>query len=80
MKKLTLEQLIEVGKCAHIDGEFGLKECKEEIVRYVEMCKRNGNEKSLYELLEIEVDRANTSDIIYHATNVYAYWQLINGE
>lgn len=78
MKKLTLKQLLEIGKRAPVDGDFGIKECKEEIVRFLEMCKDYGEEKSLYKLLEIYVDRANTNDLIYHATNVYACWQLIN--
>lgn len=81
MKKLTLEQLIEVGKGAPHDGEFGLTACKEEIKFLLEIYKRHCKERSLYALLAIYVDRANadTNDLLYHATMVYACWQLING-
>lgn len=79
MKKFTLEELIEIGKGASDDGEYGLNACKEEIKWFLEMCKRHGKEKSLYELLGAYVERTNTRDLIFYATHVYACWQLING-
>ena len=79
MKKLTLEQLLEVGKKAPLDGEFGIKACKKSIKDFIEMCKRHGKEKSLYELLGVYVERANKKDKFYNATMVYACWELING-
>lgn len=78
MKKLTLEQLIEIGRSAPKDGEFGLKEAKEEIKFLVEMSKRGGHERSLYEILGEYVERANTKDIVSNATMVYACWEVIN--
>lgn len=78
MKKLTLEQLLEVGKKAPLNGEFGITACKEEIKFFLEMCKRQGKERSLYELLGVYVDRAN-KDKFYYATMVFACWELING-
>lgn len=78
MKKLTLEQLIEIGKSAPLDGEYGLKACKEEVKWLLETSKKNGKEKSLYELLGVYVERAN-SDILFNSTMVYACWELING-
>ena len=77
MKKLTLEQLIEVGKSAPREGAFGIEACKEEIKFFLEMCKRHGKSRSLYELLWIYVERANT-DVFFNATMVYACWELIN--
>ena len=78
MKKLTLEQLIEIGKSAPRDGEFGLKEAKDEITFSIELCKRHGHQRSLYEMLGEYVERANNKDIVYNATMVYACWELIN--
>ena len=78
MKKMTLEQLLEVGKRAPLDGKSGLIACREEIKFFIDMCKRQGIEKSLYELLGVYVERANT-DAFFNATMVYACWQLING-
>lgn len=78
MKKLTLEKLLEVGKSAPVDGEFGLNACKEDIKIFLKMCKRYGEERSLYELLEIYVERAKADELFY-ATMIYACWQLING-
>lgn len=77
MKKLTLEQLIEIGKSAPRDGEVGINSCKEEIKFFLDMCKRHGKKHSLYELLGVYVERANT-DVFFNATMVYACWELIN--
>ena len=77
MEKLTLKQLLEIGKTAPQNGKFGLNECKEEIKFFLEMCKRQGKERNLYELLGIYVERANT-DTFFNATMVYACWELIN--
>lgn len=78
MKNLTLEQLLEVGKNAPYDGEFGIKACKKSIKEFIEMCKRYGKECSLYDLLQVYAERAN-KDLLFNATMVYACWQLING-
>ena len=78
MKKLTLEQLIEIGKSAPQDGENGVKEAKNEIKFSVELCKRHGQPRSLYEMLGEYADRANKNDIIYNSVMVYACWELIN--
>ena len=77
MRKLTLEQLIEIGRNAPRNGEFGITACKKEIKFFIEMSKRQGKEKSLYELLEVYVERANT-DAFFNAIMVYACWELIN--
>ena len=77
MRKLTLEQLIEIGKTAPRNGNFGITSCKEEIKFFIEMCKRHGKERNLYELLGIYVERAN-NDVFFNATMVYACWELIN--
>lgn len=77
MKKLTLEQLIEIGKSAPRDGEIGVEACKKEIKFFIEMCKRHGKERNLFELLGVYVERAN-SDVFFNATMVYACWELIN--
>lgn len=78
MKRLTLEQLIEAGKSVPRDGETGINSCKREITFFIEMCKRHGKERSLFELLGIYYERANT-DVFFNATMVYACWELING-
>lgn len=78
MNKLNLEQLLEVGKSAPRDGENGINSCKKEIEFFLEMCKRHGKERSLYELLGVYVERAQT-DVLFNATMVYACWELING-
>ena len=78
MKKLTLEQLIEIGKSAPRNGELGIASCKEEIKFFLEMCKRHGIERNLYELLGVYVERAN-KDVGFNATMVCACWELING-
>lgn len=78
MKQLTLEQLLEIGKSAPRDGENGIKSCKKEIKFFVEMCKRHGKDKNLFELLGVYVERANT-DVSFYAPMVYACWELING-
>ena len=77
MRKLTLEQLIEIGKGAPRDGNFGINSCKKEIQFFIDMCKRHGKERSLYEMLGVYVERANT-DVFFNATMVYACWELIN--
>lgn len=77
MKK-NLAQLLEIGKNAPLNGEFGIKACKKSIKEFIEMCKRHGKEKSLYQLLEVYVERAQ-ADELYNATMVYACWELING-
>lgn len=78
MKKLTLEQLIEIGKSAPRDGDFGLKEAKDEIKFSVELSKRHGHQRSLYEMLGEYVERANNKDTVYNAVMVCACWELIN--
>lgn len=77
MRKLTLEQLIEIGRNAPRNGDFGITSCKKSIKDFIEMCKGHGNEKSLYELLGVYVERANT-DAFFNAIMVYACWELIN--
>lgn len=79
MKKITLEQLLEAGKNAPRNGEFGITSCKKSIKAFIEMRKRQGKEMSLYELLGVYVERAKTIDEVYNATMVYACWELING-
>lgn len=78
MKK-NLKQLLEIGKNAPLNGKFGITACKKEIKFFLEMCKRHGKEKSLYELLGVYVERAK-ADELYNATMVYACWELINGD
>ena len=73
--KWNLEQLIKMGSNAPLNV---IKACKEEIKFFIEMCKRQDKERSLYELLEVYVERANI-DLFYYAKMVYACWELING-
>lgn len=79
MKRLTLEQLIEIGKSAPRDGDFGIKEAKDEIKFLAEMHKRSGHQRSLYEMLGEYVEKANDKDIVSNARMVCACWELING-
>ena len=77
MKKITLEQLLEAGKRAHRDGEDGIMSLKKEIQFFLEMSKRQGKKRDLYELLGVYVKRAQT-DVSFYAKMVYACWELIN--
>lgn len=73
MKKVTLEQIIEKEKTHRCEGgSFGIKACKDHIKFEVEHFN-----KSLYQLLEAYVKRAN-EDIFFNRAMVLACWELIN--
>lgn len=69
----TLKQIIESEKKNRIEkGAFGIQECKEAI-RF-EIKHTN---KSLYQLLEKYVKRAN-EDMFFNKQMVLACWEMIN--
>lgn len=71
----TLEEiLIDEKKRRHEDGPYGITACKESIRFSVEF----GN-KTLYELLEEYVRRANES-VFFNDAMVLACWELINNK
>lgn len=70
----TLEQILEKEKAnRHEEGDFGIKACKESIKWSVHF-----SGKSLYELLEGYVKRAN-EERFFNDAMVLACWELING-
>ncbi len=70
----TLEQIVEKEKAhRHEEGDFGIKACKESIQWSVHF-----SGKSLYELLEGYVKRAN-EERFFNDAMVLACWELING-
>ena len=72
---MTLQQIIEKETARrHEGGDFGITACKESIERKVKLFN-----KSLYELLEEYVKRAN-EDIFFNDAMVLACWELINEE
>lgn len=73
MEKRTLEQILKKEKQNRCEkGMFGIAACKEAIKFEVEYFH-----KSLYQLLETYVERAN-NDICFNKTMVLACWELIN--
>lgn len=70
----TVEQIIEEErKCRCEDGDYGIRECKDSI-----RISLKWTNKSLYQLLELYVERAN-KDILFNNRMVLACWELING-
>jgi hypothetical protein len=71
--RVTLETILRIEKeHRQEDGEFGIKACKESIEFTVRYFK-----KSLYQLLEEYVLRANES-AFFNRRMVLACWELIN--
>lgn len=70
---MTLEQILEKEKAKRYEGGmFGIAACKESIKFDVEFDK-----KSLYQLLEEYVKRAN-EDVFFNKGMILACWELIN--
>lgn len=71
----TLELILEREKqIRREDGDFGIKACKESVLRDVAWKK-----KSLFELLEEYYNRAK-EDVFFNDAMVLACWELINGQ
>ena len=72
---MTLQQILEKEKQYRCEGgAFGIDACKEQIEWEVEHFK-----KSLFELLEEYVERANI-DVFFNRAMILACWELINKE
>lgn len=70
---MTLKQIIEKEEARRTEnGDYGIKACKESIEFHVKY-----EHKSLYELLEEYVKRAN-EDIFFNKAMVLACWEMIN--
>lgn len=82
---MTLEEILKDKSNHYEEGIFGLKACRESIVKDIERHKEwnliyqtDKYPTNLYVLLEEFVNRAN-SDILFNKSMVVACWQLING-
>ena len=72
----TLEKILESEKKNRVeDGAFGIKACKESIINI----KINLQNKSLYQVLEEYVERAN-KDIMFNKRMILACWELIGNK
>lgn len=72
---ITLEQILTKEKARRYEGgKFGINACKE----CIEMDVKFYN-KTLYQLLEEYVDRAN-KDMFFNRAMILACWELINKE
>ena len=70
---MTLEQIINKERTYRNEtGLFGLDECKKAIQQEMKLFN-----KSLYQLLEEYVEKAN-NDIFFNKAMVLACWELIN--
>lgn len=70
---MTLQQIITKEQEHRTEGgDFGIKACKECIAFECEY-----SHKSLYELLEHYVERAN-NDVFFNRAMVLACWEMIN--
>lgn len=82
---MTLEEILKDKSNHYEKGIFGLKACKDSILKDIERHKEwnityqtDKYPTSLYVLLEEFVNRANT-DELFNKSMVVACWQLING-
>lgn len=70
---MTLKQILEKQeKRRNENGDYGITACKESIKQQMEW-----DNKSLYQLLEEFVERAN-KDIFFNNAMVLACWEMIN--
>ena len=78
-KKKTLQEILEYeNEHRHEGGDFGIKACKESINSALTIDHKYGGTKTLYNLLEEYVQRAN-EEIFFNNAMVLACWELING-
>ena len=69
----TLEQILENEKAHRVEGgDYGVNACKDSIRMTAKY-----TQKSLYQLLEEYVQRAN-ADVFFNDRMVLACWELIN--
>ena len=78
--KMKIEEIIKREKSIRNEfGDFGISECKIEILRQLRFKQENDKNYDLFDLLRTFGKRAE-DDIFFNRAMVLACWKLINGK